>query len=160
MNLDELPEEMTLGPSRAKWLGAAFVSALLAVAGLGVIMLSFNLGLAMVVVFGIGLVVSISQLSSRASRLLLKRDGFAQVLFGKTLFYQWSEVSEFSVWGRDHGFEKNEFVGFTVLEKSDGHVGQLKAETPQSTLGDTFGKDAEELAELMNLFRRRAMRSQ
>lgn len=158
MDSETLPDELTLGPSRFRWMGAAIVSfALLVIGGL-LVNTDFLLATILIVFFGSCFVVSLAQLSRKGSRLHLRKDGFDQVLLGKEVSFNWHEVSEFGVWGKEHGFAKDEFVSFEYLGK-DG-IGQAPATAGDghSTLGDTFGKDALELAALMNAFRARAMR--
>lgn len=150
MTQSDLPETLVLRPSRAKWLGAAAVCFLMLSLGIAISFVSFNLGLVLALVGGLGLIVSLSQIANGTSRLELKRDGFSETLFGKTVFHHWSAVSSFTVWGAEQGFQKDEFVGYTIKRNSN------PAE-PQSTLGDTYGKSAEDLAELMNAFRQRAL---
>lgn len=157
MDSKPLPEEIVLGPSRWKWLSAAIVSMVLVVAGLAVIPYSFLLSVLIVVLFGGGAAMSIVQLTHYGSRLHLKWDGFDQVLLDKTVSYTWGEVSEFGVWGKEHGFAKDEFVSFEYVGAEQGPSRPVGAGDGQSTLGDTFGKEAKDLAALMNAFRDRAL---
>ena len=104
--------------------------------------------------FGLVAGVSLIQIFGK-SYLHLHLEGFEQNMMGRKLECRWDEVSDFHVWASSG----NRFVGFNRIQdegKAMGKVNQMIS-GGSSSLGDSFGMSAEDLAGLMNAFRDRAL---
>lgn len=161
--MDELPDEIVLNPSRMKWVMVLIIGVLFSVAG--AFMASDDdvvVGLFCAVFFGTCALVALRMLSTSSSQLRLDREGFVErTLFGHKNVQRWVDVSEFSVF--DPGVA-NAMVVYEPREIEGGAGKQAFANVSRALTGgkahgisDTYGMGAEELAELMNAFRARAL---
>lgn len=109
-----------------------------------------------VIFFGVvGLPVCIVRFVKQG-KLILTNEGFEQILMGRTMKCNWEDVSDFDVIGTNW----NKFVSFSRVEdegKAMALVSKALTGNHSGMLGDNFGLRAEELAELMNAFRNRAL---
>jgi len=159
--MDELPETLTLRGSRLKWIGYLLLALPLMAGGAlmaqdpderimaGFVFLFFA---ACCLIFLIQIV--------RPGQLTLTREGFEQSMTNRKFSCRWDEVSDFGVYALKHGFfTTNKFVSFSRMSDEGKKLAELNRALVGATgqLGDTFGMKAEELAELMNAFRTRAL---
>ena len=150
-----LPEQMTLYPSKLKWIGVSAIGFVFVAGGLiwalqepGItpwICIAF-----FALVAGTGLVQLLG-----GSSLQLDSEGFEQNMLGRKFACRWEDVSEFGTW-RVSG---NQFVVFNRVKDRGTVMGPLNESLTGASaqLGDTFGMKAEDLAETMNAFRDRAL---
>jgi len=114
------------------------------------------------VFFGLCALVALKMLSSSSSQLRLDRTGFVErTLLGRANAQRWSDVSAFSVF--NVGVTKS-MVVYEPHVVEGGPGTQALANMSRALTGghahaisDTYGMSAEELAELMNAFRARAL---
>lgn len=153
MELEELPEELTLRPSRLKWIGVLGIGACFAAMGTFMINQGEAMGWLVAIFFGLVAGIALAQLLGN-SHLRLHADGFEQNMLGRKLSCRWDEVSDFGIF-KTRG---NSFVTFNRVQDE----GKLMAKVNQAIgggsaqLGDTFGMSAEALAALMLRFQERA----
>lgn len=156
---DSLPDSMTLKPDRLRWLlvfliCAGFV-ALAIWLGPGDPLLFYGAGgffllcalIAFPLMFGVG------------ASLTLDREGFSCRTLFRTFRRQWKDCSAFHPVST--GLRK--FVGFSTPQDEANHP-RLAAANRASIgasgmLPDTFGLSADELCDLMNAYRSRAISS-
>jgi len=159
----ELPDEIVLNPSRAKWVMVLIIGVVFSVAG-GFMASDGDLvtGLFCAVFFGFCALVALKMLSSSSSQLRLDRTGFVErTLFGRANAQRWDDVSEFTVF--DSG-ASSAIVVYEPRVVDGGPATQAFANVSRALTGgkahgisDTYGMSAEELADLMNAFRARAL---
>ncbi len=153
---DALPDTMTLKPDRARWLMVFLISAgfvAIAVwAGPGDPLLFYGAGgffllcaaVAAPLMFGVG------------SSLTLDREGFACRTLFRTFRREWRECSAF--YPVSTGIRK--YVGFSTPQDEAAHPKLAAANRAMigasGMLPDNFGLSADELADLMNMYRARA----
>ncbi len=154
---DPLPETMTLKPDRLRWLLVfAICAVFVAIAvwigpeepvlfyGAGGFFLSCGL-IAAPLMIGVG------------SRLVLDCEGFACRTLFRTFRRRWRDCSAFHP--VTTGFRK--YVGFSAQEHEAAHPRMAAANRGMigatGMLPETYGLSAEELSNLMNSFRARAM---
>lgn len=157
---DPLPENMTLKPSKGKWL--ALLSSSLVFVALGIflaldgqIMGWFAGGF-----FALGLPLSVIQLRGTSSWLKLGAEGFEQSMLGRKMASGWEDVSDFRIWKMKRGlFTVHTGVSFDRAEDAGKRLASVNQAIAggSAALGDTYGMKAEELADLMNAFRARAL---
>jgi hypothetical protein len=146
------PGPITLVPSRRKrWnliIGAGFFTIL-------GILISFRggvVGMLTTAFFGVCTVTGVITLLPGASSLRLDENGFDVTRFFRMQTFRWSEVSDFGVWT----FKGNGFVVFkaaksrlNILEK----INAALAGGRNGYLPDTYGLAAEDLVQLMTIWR-------
>ena len=155
---DPLPDSLTLKPDRLRWLIVFLISVgFVAIAvwlgpnedpmlfyGAGGFFLVCAL-IAAPLMFGVG------------SSLTLDLDGFSCRTLFRAFRREWRECSEF--YPISTGFRK--FVGFSTAQDEAAHPGMAAANRAligaTGMLPDTFGYSADELSDLMNRFRARAL---
>ncbi|QDT09442.1 DUF2244 domain-containing protein [Planctomycetes bacterium K23_9] len=150
-----LPEEMTLHPSPKKWAFVFGVGILFCCGGVLLVIQQPGLMSWLVLAFfGLVAAVGLAMILSRRAHLTLHADRFEQSVLGRRFRYQWNEVSEFFVWKHQY----NSLVCFDVA-KDKSVLGRMNRglSGASGSLSDTFGIDAEDLAELMNRFRDRSL---
>jgi hypothetical protein len=156
--VSELPETMTLRPSRVRWLMLFLVAMVLSSAAVWA-MADFFPALRWVVgiFFGVAAVIALLNVIGVASKLELKRESFTCTTLFRSFTRKWADCSTFD----PVRMGVNRFVGFTSAE-DDAAKPKLSANNKHmighsGMLPDTYGLTAEELAALMNRFRARAM---
>lgn len=152
----ELPNRMTLKPSKLKWAGVLLICLGFVAAALFLIPQEENpiMWWLTVIFFGIGAFASLPGLLA-VGGLELDPEGFTIRHWGRNTRRAWRECSEFSILDMRGG----PFVGFTSETDarnpasgiSRGLVGQT------GMLPDKYGMKARDLADLMNRFRARAV---
>jgi len=153
-----LPKEIVLKASPLKWIGMLFLCAVLVWGGFLVLADGENKLAAWIcfLLFGVvGIPVSLIQLIKPA-RLTLSENGFEQVMMGRTLKCNWEDVSDFGIFR----VKRTKFVSFSNSQDEGKLLAQVSATLTRGhsgALGDTFGMKAEDLADLMNAFRHRAL---
>ncbi len=149
---------MVLYPSRAKAILLLLVSLAFVVSM--IVSHGIERGIAgsfVVLFFGLCAIVFIIQLIPGASHLKLSEDGFSvRALFRKSKSYSWSNVSDFRAVTASPG---RKIVVFDSLGNSTTLRKMNRAVVGATDgLPDTYGMKAEELADLMNSCRSRALR--
>ena len=111
-----------------------------------------NAGWLVALFFGAGVLVSVLQML--VASLKLDIEGFEEVSIGRKRRFRWVEVSQFGTWK----VSGNELVCFNGA-KDTGKMAQINRSIAgaSQSLGDTYSMSADELAELMNRFRLRAL---
>ena len=154
----DLSLPMKLLPSRLKMLRMLAIAA--AFVAIGVLMREKEpvLGVLVSTFFGVGTVVLLTQLSRKAAYLELSQDGFTFSTLFKTRRFAWSDVAGFRV----VAMRGHRMVGWDF---TPGYAGQASGRRLASrlvgvegALPDTYGRRAEDLAELMNELKARAAR--
>ena len=153
-----LPKKMVLKASPLKWIGMLLLCALFVWGGFLLLSDDENKLAACIclLLFGVvGVPVSLFQLI-RPGRLTLDEKGFEQVMMGRTLKCNWEDVSDFGVFR----IKRTKLVSFSNSQDQGKLLAQVSTTLTRGhsgALGDTFGMKAEDLAELMNAFRLRAL---
>ena len=156
---NDLPDTMTLTSSRLKTFGLLLICLIFVATGLWMTTTDPEnklMGWFCAAFFGLGLPVFIMQLL-RPGHLTLSKDGFEQVILGRTLACKWTEVSEFGI----VKIKRNKFVSFSRYEdegKMLAGISKSMTGGASGMLGDNFGMKTTELAMLMNDYRVNAMR--
>jgi hypothetical protein len=151
----DLPDSIILLADRRRWLVVLLISA-------GFVALAIwmaSLGSWPAWIFGgwflfRGL-VALPQVLGIGSRLRLNRDGFVCRTPLRKIHHRWSECSAFSpkhMW-------LSQLVSFSLLDGQSADEGAGSGAKPAGTklLPDTFGRSPQELCDLMNAFRARAL---
>lgn len=103
-----------------------------------------------IVFFGIGVVVAAIQMLPHASYLELQDEGFKFRTLFRDNFVRWKEVEHFYV----IKVHSNKMVGWNYSAKAGVNSVASKVSSKlsgaQAALPETYGKKAEELAEIMN----------
>ena len=112
-------------------------------------------GWGLLICFGIGLAISLVQLTWWRSALVLEADRFHLSNLGRSWSERWDECSEFTVILM-HG---NNFVGYDRAADQGKRLAAINRSLAgaQAMLPDTFGFTAENLVELLNAYRAAAI---
>ncbi|PAY10852.1 hypothetical protein CK489_01440 [Bradyrhizobium sp. UFLA03-84] len=164
--LAEYPGPVTLTPSRLKWWVVMMLSAVMTAASIFVCVIAFlslqagnkgagvGIGMSMlgVAFFGFGVVMSARTLQVGA--LQLDSNGFRVTLFGRNQ-YLWAEVSDF----QPYRFKSSSGVQFEAIRPRSRYISAANASLGFSNdrLPDTYGLEAEELADLMEAWQSAAL---
>lgn len=155
---EALPEAIELRPGRVKWVMIFLISA-------GFVAIAIWLGDEMEPLtrwgsggfFALCGLIAVPQMIGVGARLRLDREGFTCTTLFKSFRRTWVECSEFA----PARVGPNLMVGFSTATDETNHprgAALSRALTGISgALPDTFGMAADELAELMNIFRQRAL---
>jgi hypothetical protein len=150
----ELP--MTLHASKVKMLGLVAISAVFVVIGIYMSPKEPVMGLLCAGFFGLCGIVGVLGLIPGGSYLLIERDGFTMSSLFRKHSYRWREVGPFGV----KRISRNKMVCWNFAPNYSGPKrGASVSKTLtgiEAALPDTYGKKAEDLAELMNELRQRA----
>ena len=146
-----------LSPSPWKWAGVGLVSLAFTVGGAWMIRSGDRMGWLCLAFFGLGVLVSILCVLPNASYLELDRDGFTVCAMFRAGTYAWSDVTEFGV-GCVFTTKMVMFNFEPTHTRTAGAVRALNAGLTgyEAGIPDTYGLKHEELAELMNKYRRAA----
>jgi hypothetical protein len=163
------PGPIELKPSRLKWWVAIVLSAVMTAASVFVCVIAFlslqadnktagiGIGVSILGVglFGYGIVLSARALLVGA--LQLDRNGFQVTLFGRKQ-YLWAEVSNF----RPYRVRSASGVQFDAMRPRSRYVGAMNVWLGYSNdaLSDTYGLEAEELADLVESWQGAALDDQ
>jgi hypothetical protein len=151
--LQRFPGPATLYPSRAKWL--AVLMACAAFVGIGAFMIwagwTLTGGL-FVGFFSAGVLVALALMLPGASSLTLDGQGFEVVHLYQRIKARWQDVD---------GFKPSD-VGGVVYDdatKKDSAAGRVSASITgrNTSLSDTYGMAAEDLAQVLTRWRERAL---
>jgi hypothetical protein len=163
------PGPIKLKPSRLKWWVAIVLGAVMTAASVFVCVIAFlgleagnkaaGIGIG-VSILGVGLFGYGILLSARAllvGALQLDRNGFQVTLFGRKQ-YLWAEVSNFS----PYRVRSASGVQFDAMRPRSRYVGAMNVWLGYSNdaLSDTYGLEAEELADLMESWQGAALDDQ
>ena len=154
--MTDLPNRMTLKPSRLKWAGVLLICLGFVAAAVFLIPREDDptMWWLTVIFFGAGVFASLPGLLG-VGGLELDPDGFTILHWGRNTRRTWRECSEFSILNMRGG----PFVGFTsetdAKNPASGISRGLVGET--GMLPDRYGMKARDLADLMNRFRARAV---
>lgn len=143
-----------LYPGKIKSLLLFVVNLLFVAMGIFLINKGERFGWAICIFFGLGTIVSIINLLPQASYLKLDEEGFETCSMFRKNKYNWKDVVGFGV-GR---ISTNKMVVFNFSKEFKGSRKIRKVSSSmtgfEGALHDTFGWKAEELAELMNTYKR------
>jgi hypothetical protein len=147
---------ITLHASKAKMLGLVAISAVFVVIGIYMSPKEPVMGLLCAGFFGLCGIVGVLGLIPGGSYLLIERDGFTTSSLFRKHSYQWRDVGAFGV----QRISRNKMVCWNFAPSYSGPKrGASISKTLtgiEAALPDTYGKKAEDLAELMNELRQRA----
>jgi hypothetical protein len=152
-----LPDTLRLKPGRAKWLGVFAISAaFVAIAvwlGPGDPVLFYGCG----GFFLVCALVALPQMIGVGASLTLDRKGFECRTLFKSFRREWRDCSEFA----PRRIFLNTFVAFETRQDIANHpnLSELNRQLvgASGALPDTFGLPLDELTDLMNAFRARAL---
>ena len=171
--LERFPGPITLYASQRKWL--AILAGCAVFVGIGVSMITspafFNpsylgipadiIGWLEIVLFGLGLIVSVVALMPGRSHLTLDANGFTVRNLFRSSTDRWETVDDYTAVNMavTHPVGKIMLVGYNdrtqaqraLARANVGLVGR------KSALPDTYGMTAEDLARLMSVWRRKAL---
>ncbi len=145
---------ITLTPSKKKALLLALISLAFLAIGWQMVEKQVLIGQVLVVFFGIGTVVSLFPLIPGSFYLKLTNEGFEVCKCFRKSFTRWDEVGNFTV----SYTSTSKFVVFNYTDRS-----RKKARTSQALAGfdaalpDSFGLKVEELADLMNKWKKKVI---
>ena len=154
----QLADTVILKASRLKWASILAICLIFGLIGIWMLSSGENKFMSWLCIIFFGLLgggVCFFQLIS-PGKLVLNRGGFEQKMTGRSLQCKWQDVSEFGV----IRISRNKFVSFSRLQDEGKAMTQIsKAITGSHSgmLGDNFGMKSEDLADLMNAFRNRAL---
>jgi len=154
--LSRYPGPVELLPERLRWQIMLALSLTFVIVGLVLMMLGHRAGLWIVIAFGaLALVPSMIALPG-AAKLVLDRDGFRATSLYRGRYVPWEETSEFQVAELARGghhvvvYEDSGASDQVVLSKS-------RFAGYNSALPDPFGMTPQELAFVLNEWRKRAL---
>jgi hypothetical protein len=158
-NLPYPPSGLKLRSSRLRFLFLLGVSLAFSAAGVGMIRDGHVLGWLVFLFFGAGVVVFFLSLLPGSSYLELDSAGFTVCALFKPRTTRWHEVTAFRV-GRV-GTRKSVVFDFTELQQGRALAREAAAllEDCEGALPGTYGLSAEELAQVMEEWRRRWQQS-
>jgi hypothetical protein len=155
--LAQFPGPVTLYPSRAKWLLVFLGCGLFAAGGIWMVATADANGWFVLPFFAIGTIVAGVMLLPGAAALVLERDGFQTTTLFRRSCSDWRDVSEFEsvrireAMRRMVVYDDVNLAGRAMAEISAGFTGR------NAGLPDTYGLAAGDLADLMTLWRERAL---
>jgi hypothetical protein len=144
---------VTLHPSRKRTLGLGLVSLLFVAVGAAAAADGAAIGWASVVFFGSCLLVFATLLLPGAAYLRLDERGFTVCNLFRTARFDWRDVRDF----RTYSTRGGTLVGFDFTQAS-GSLGRSTARRlacVEGGLPNTYGLKAEEVAELLTVWRER-----
>ena len=153
---DNLPNRMSLKPSKLKWAIVLLISLTFVLLAVFVIPPDEDPMMRWLAIgfFGLGVLASIPGLLG-VGGLDLDREGFTISAMGRKTRRTWRECSEFSILNMRGG----PFVGFSSKTDEANPASSISRGLVGETgmLPDKYGMKAKDLALLMNCFRARAM---
>ena len=152
--LSRFPGPVRLYPSRKKWLLILLISALFTAVGFWMAAESAPSGWYALVFFAACLIVSVIMLLPGAGGLVLDRDGFRVTSLFRSHRSRWRDVSGFE----PISVSSQRLVGFDdrAANRAIGALNTVIA-GHNAALPETYGFYVDELAELMQRWRERAM---
>ena len=149
-------ERLILRPSMRKWWWVVLLC--IAFTAVGVFMIAEGNWRGWLVsgIFAVGLALAGLFVLPGNAYLELRPDGFTVCTFRRRQSYRWDAVSAFDITTIAH----NRFVAFDVIAEEDRHKGAgiaVAISGAESSLPDTYGMRAEDLAAQMNEWRERAL---
>lgn len=153
----ETPQEITLYPSRKAWLPVLVISLVFCVIGVWMISKDDWRGWLGLSFFGLCALVSALMVTfPQVSSLRLTIDGFYMGSLIRTQFTRWRDVTGFGV----ASISMNKMVVFNYSASYSGQRFGRKVAADlagwEGALPDTYGMSADELANLMNSWKRRS----
>jgi hypothetical protein len=155
--LSRFPGVVALYPSRTKWVLILAGCLVFAVGGFLMIRDQQTAGWYVFVFFGLGAIVAVVVMLPSAASLKLDREGFEVTSLFRRHRTKWKDASEFSTAAIPPSnvvlvvYDEATVENYKLAQFSKKLTGHNAA------LGDTFGLAAEDLAELMNRWRGRAL---
>jgi len=150
---------MKLLPSRLKMLGILAICSMFVAIGVFLREKEPVFGPLIAAFFGLGAVVILAQMSRNAAFLELTKDGFTFSALFRQQTYDWRDVAGFQV----ATMRGHRMVGWNFAPGYAAHAGARRLASRltgiEGALPDTYGRKAEDLAELMNELKARAARS-
>jgi hypothetical protein len=151
-----MPPELILRPSWWPRVLLFAVCAAFAGAGVGMVRDEASGGWFVLLFFGLGTIVAFIQLLPGASCLRLTDTGFSVRTMYRTHSYEWGDVRKFEVGevGRDRRVVFD-FAGRS-RKKSTGRAVAKALAGAEGALADNYGRTVEDLARLLNDWKRRS----
>lgn len=151
----EVPSEITLYPSRRAWLPVLLISIVFTAGGVWMAAKGDWKGWAALIFFGLCTLVSaLMVLFPQVTSLRLTEEGFYIRSLFRTHFTRWEDVTGFAVFS----ISVNAMVGFNYSASyTRQQLGRQWAQDLagwEGALSDTYGMSAQELADLMNAWKR------
>ncbi|MBI1358996.1 MAG: hypothetical protein GC155_01800 [Alphaproteobacteria bacterium] len=157
-DFNQLPDTLELRPSRLKWAAIFLVSAFFASVAVWLGQAAAPIARwSVAIFFTVCAFVSVVQMTGRGAGLTLDRNGFVCRSLFSSFRREWVECTGFAALG----VGPRKMVGFTTVRDELLHP-RLAAAARGMTgtagaLPDTYGLSANDLADLMNRFRDRAV---
>jgi membrane associated rhomboid family serine protease len=155
------PQTLELRPSRKRW-GALFVLGLVFVAGgVFIILDGASGGWFVLLFFGACTLAFGVQLVPGAAWLRLTPEGFEWRAMGRRSRFRWDDVERFHVYTVTTRYRTQEHVGFDFSNRTPEHqtlwqtIARGVSGGADHALPDTYGRDAEDLAQTMQRWRDR-----
>jgi hypothetical protein len=157
MILSRFPGPVTLYPSRRKWLLVLAVSALFSVGGILMIRQHDAMGWAVLIFFGLGVLVAAAAMLPGSGALRLDGDGFEIMNLFRRHRAGWQDSAGFQTARLPPALQK--WVVFDDLRQSTKGIAKFNVGIAgrNSALPDTYGLSADDLAQLMAQWRERAL---
>jgi hypothetical protein len=157
--LAQFPGPVTLYPSRRKWLLLLLTTAAFTAAGVDMVVTAQPQGWAVLIFFGVGIVVSALMLLPGAAGLTLDRDGFTTTSLFRANRSLWQNVTGFQAISVP--FSPKAMVGFDDVMAKGKALAELSTAMAgrSGALPDTYGLAVEELVRVMAQWRERATRA-
>jgi hypothetical protein len=151
-----MPQELILRPSRRQAVLLFAVCAAFAGAGVGMVRDEASGGWFVLLFFGLGTIVALIQLLPGASYLRLTVTGFSVRTMYRTHSYEWSDVRRFEV--GEVGPDRRVVFDFAghYDKKATGRAVASALAGAEGALADNYGRTAEDLARLLNDWKRGA----
>jgi len=155
--LARFPGPVTLYPSRWKWLGVLAIGAVLAVGGVLMIRDGDPKGWLVLIFFGAVVLGSAIVLLPGAGALVLDGDGFAVTNLFRRHRTRWQDATGFTAAGIPPARQR--FVVYDDARTNASHLAKINVTIVGHNAGlpDTYGRSADELAELMTAWRASAL---
>ncbi len=156
MNTRSLP--FTIYPQKRKMLGLLFVCVAFVIGGVWMISDGKWIGWVSTGIFGLGILVFLIRMHPSASFLRISEEGIEFCELFRSYRIPWSAISEFGTYSiRHHGIRTGKHVGFNYSAeyKESSNLRAFNKNLTDFEAGlDTYGFNAEELAEMLNQYHR------
>ncbi len=156
LTLARYPGPVALTPSRTKWLLIALGSAVFTASGIWMVATKADKGWFVLIFFALCLAVSAIMLLPGAGGLVLDAEGFKVTSLFRSYFVRWQDVTGFEPISIP--YVRRRMVGYDMssIESTIGALNTALAGR-NAALPDTYGFSVDELADLMQRWRDRAV---
>jgi hypothetical protein len=155
--LSRFPGPVTRYPSRKKWLFVLATSVLFSVGGTLMIRQGDAMGWAVLIFFGLGVVIATAAMLPGAGSLTLDHDGFEVTSLFRRHQTRWQDSAGFQAARLPPAPQK--WVVYDDLRQSTKSIAKFNVGLAgrNAALPDTYGLSADDLAQLMAQWRERAL---